>query len=122
MNYSVKFRKHVLRIRAKEGLTFIQTALRFGVGVALIVRWANRLEPDQSKPRMRKPRMRKPRMRKPRMRKPRMRKIDMATLALDVAEWTCHGLVPGTYLIYAANLSNARGLLPPSVECLRRGL
>ncbi len=36
--------------------------------------------------------------------------------------WTCHGLVPDTYLIYAANLSNARGLLPPSVECLRRGL
>jgi len=36
--------------------------------------------------------------------------------------WTCRGLVPGTYLIYAAKLSNARGLLPPSVECLRRGL
>jgi hypothetical protein len=36
--------------------------------------------------------------------------------------WTCPVLVPDTYLIYAATLSNARGLLPPSVECLRRGL
>jgi hypothetical protein len=36
--------------------------------------------------------------------------------------WTCPGLVPVTCLIYAAALSNARGLLPPNVECLRRGL
>ena len=36
--------------------------------------------------------------------------------------WTCPVKVPDTYLIYAAKLSNARGLLPPSVECLRRGL
>ena len=38
------------------------------------------------------------------------------------AEWSCPGLVPVTCLIYAATLSNARGLLPPNVECLRRGL
>ena len=36
--------------------------------------------------------------------------------------WSCPGLVPVTCLIYAATLSNARGLLPPNVECLRRGL
>ncbi len=67
MTYPVKFRKHVLKVRDKEGLTFKQTALRFSVGVASVVRWANRLEPDQSKP--------------------RMRKIDMAALARDVAEY-----------------------------------
>jgi hypothetical protein len=38
------------------------------------------------------------------------------------ARWTCPEKVPDTYLIYAARLSNARGLLPPNVECLRRGL
>lgn len=37
-------------------------------------------------------------------------------------QWTCPVKVPDTYLIYAAKLSNARGLLPPSVECRRREL
>jgi hypothetical protein len=36
--------------------------------------------------------------------------------------WTCPEKVPDTYIIYAAILSNARGLLPANVECLRRGL
>ena len=38
------------------------------------------------------------------------------------ASCTCPAKVPGTYLIYAAMFSNASGLLPPSVECLHRGL
>ena len=54
MTYPIKFRSHVLSIREKEGLSFEQTAERFGVGVASVVRWAKRLEPDQSKPRKRK--------------------------------------------------------------------
>ncbi len=36
--------------------------------------------------------------------------------------WTCPAKVPDTYLIYAATFSNASGLFPPNVECLRRGL
>ncbi len=36
--------------------------------------------------------------------------------------WTWPAKVPDTYLIYTATVSNARGLFPPSVECLRRGL
>ena len=36
--------------------------------------------------------------------------------------WTCPAKVSDTYLIYAATFSNASGLLPPNVECLRRGL
>ena len=39
-----------------------------------------------------------------------------------ISVWSCPGLVPVTCLIYAATLSKARGLLPPNVECLRRGL
>jgi hemimethylated DNA binding protein len=46
--------------------------------------------------------------------------VSEQNLLLD--EWTCPVKVPDTYLIYAAKLSNARGLLPPNVECLRRGL
>jgi hypothetical protein len=41
---------------------------------------------------------------------------------LKGADWTCPEKVPDTYIIYAAILSNARGLLPANVECLRRGL
>ena len=36
--------------------------------------------------------------------------------------WSCHAFVPVSELIYAAFRSNAKGLLPPSDECLRLGL
>ncbi|WP_187292566.1 hypothetical protein [Octadecabacter antarcticus] len=39
-----------------------------------------------------------------------------------VAYWTCHAYVPVSELFYAAFRSNAKGLLPPSDECLRLGL
>ena len=44
MAYSIDFRRHVLDLRDKEGLTFEQTAHRFGVGVATLVRWSKQLE------------------------------------------------------------------------------
>ena len=37
-------------------------------------------------------------------------------------QWSCHGYVPVSQLIYAAFRSKAKGLLPPSDECRRRGL
>jgi DNA-binding transcriptional regulator YiaG len=40
MTYPLKFRQHVLSIREKEKLTFSQTAERFGVGMARVMRWA----------------------------------------------------------------------------------
>ena len=67
MTYSLDFRRHVLSIRKKEGLTLEQTSQRFGVGRASLCRWLKRLEPDQSKP--------------------RKRKIDMAALAEDVRQF-----------------------------------
>jgi len=49
MTYSRDFRKKVLSIRAKEGLTFVQTAKRFGVSVNSILLWSKRLEPKRTK-------------------------------------------------------------------------
>ena len=45
MTYPVKFRRHVLAFREKEGLTFEQTAQRFNVGIASLTRWSKDLEP-----------------------------------------------------------------------------
>ena len=39
-----------------------------------------------------------------------------------LAAWTCPAYVPVSQLIFAAFRSNAKGLLPPSDECLRLGL
>jgi transposase len=45
MTYPLKFRQHVLAIRQKEGLSFSQTAERFGVGMASVMRWAKNVQP-----------------------------------------------------------------------------
>jgi transposase len=65
MTYSIDFRKKVLSIKDKEKLTLEETAIRFGVGIASIVRWSSRLEPQLTR------------------NKPAT-KIDMAALAKDV--------------------------------------
>ena len=92
MTYSVDFRRHVLSIRKKEGLSLEQTSERFGVGRASLCRWLRRLEPDQSKP--------------------RKRKIDLLALAEDVRAY------PDAYLHERA----ARfGVVPNAIfEALRR--
>ncbi len=64
MTYPISFRKHVLSIREKEGLTLKHTAARFSVGIASLTRWVKRLEPRPAKT--------------------RKRKIDLAALAKDV--------------------------------------
>lgn len=45
MTYSIDFRKKVLSVKEKEGLTIEETAKRFDIGVASIVRWSTRVEP-----------------------------------------------------------------------------
>ena len=45
MTYPLKFRRHVLNIRAIENLTYEQTSKRFKVGVATLVRWEKDIEP-----------------------------------------------------------------------------
>ncbi len=44
MKYPFEFRQHVLRLRAKEGLTYEATAIRFGIGRATLARWIKRVE------------------------------------------------------------------------------
>lgn len=45
MTYPLKFRQHVLWIRKKEGLSYEETAKRFGVGMSSVMRWAKKPEP-----------------------------------------------------------------------------
>lgn len=46
MTYSLDFRLHVLSVKKKKDLSFSETAERFGVGVASIVRWVKKPEPQ----------------------------------------------------------------------------
>ena len=65
MTYSSDLRRHVLSIRKKEGLTYAETSKRFGIGVASLSRWNNKIEPKAH-------------------RDNRPRKIDLKKLRLDV--------------------------------------
>ncbi|MFV0293525.1 MAG: IS630 transposase-related protein [Paracoccus sp. (in: a-proteobacteria)] len=67
MTYSADFRRHVLLTRDREGLTFLETAERFSVGVASVVRWVKQPEPKSG-------------------REGCPRKIDLERLAQDVRE------------------------------------
>jgi len=49
MTYSLDFRKKVLSIREKEGLSFAQAAKRFGISVNSIFLWSKKLEPNRTK-------------------------------------------------------------------------
>jgi len=67
MTYSSDFRRKVLSVREKEGLTIAQVAKRFCVGVASVTRWLKNPNPKQTR------------------NKPAT-KIDMEALAHDVLE------------------------------------
>jgi len=67
MTYSIDFRKKVLEVKRREHLTFKEVSSRFDVGIASVVRWSKRLEPQKTR------------------NKPAT-KIDMQALAKDVAE------------------------------------
>jgi transposase len=45
MTYSLDFRKKVLQIKQEEHLSMAETAERFGVGVASIMRWTKKIAP-----------------------------------------------------------------------------
>ncbi|MCB1579774.1 MAG: transposase [Rhodospirillales bacterium] len=49
MTYSSDFRRKVLSVSEKEGLTIAETASRFCVGVASVVRWLKHPEPKMSR-------------------------------------------------------------------------
>ena len=45
MTHSVEFRRRVLQVRGRDGLSFAQVSDRFSVGIASVKRWSKRLEP-----------------------------------------------------------------------------
>lgn len=52
--YSLDFRRKVLRVKEKEGLTVRETGKRFDVGAATVMRWLKRIEGKAGKTRRRK--------------------------------------------------------------------
>ena len=68
MTHPIKFRRHVLRIKEQEGLSFARVAERFSVGVASVKRWSKRIEPKQHE-------------------RKKIRKIDLKKLAQDVEKY-----------------------------------
>jgi transposase len=49
MTYSNDLRKKVLSIKEQDKLTFSETAKRFGVGQASVVRWSKNIEPQRTR-------------------------------------------------------------------------
>ena len=49
MTYSIDFRRKVLSIREKEGLSFSQIAKRFGVSVNSVFLWSKSIEPKRTR-------------------------------------------------------------------------
>lgn len=67
MAYSLDFRRHVFKIKEKEGLTYQEVSERFGINIRTLFRWSKRIEPKTTRD------------------KPST-KIDMDALAKDVDE------------------------------------
>jgi len=49
MTYSIDYRLKVLSVREKEDLTIAEVAERFCVGIATVVRWLKRVEPQRTR-------------------------------------------------------------------------
>ena len=49
MTYSIDFRRKVLAVKKKEGLTFEETSKRFCVGKNSIFLWSKKIEPIQKR-------------------------------------------------------------------------
>ena len=49
MTYSTDFRRKVLEIKEREGLSFEKAAALFGVGKSGVQRWTERIEPCRSR-------------------------------------------------------------------------
>jgi len=49
MTYPLAFRKKVISIKEKEGLTYVEAARRFHIGTDTLVRWNKNLEPKLTK-------------------------------------------------------------------------
>jgi len=68
MTHPLEFRRHVLRIKEQDGLSFARVAKRFSVGVASVKRWSKRVEAKSHE-------------------RKKIRKIDLIKLAQDVEDF-----------------------------------
>ena len=46
MLHGIELRKHIMKIKEEEKLTFEETAKRFGVSIRSLFRWQRRIEPN----------------------------------------------------------------------------
>ena len=51
MSYSIDFRKKVLSVREKEGLSMAAVSQRFGVGKSSVMRWTKQISPKLTRQR-----------------------------------------------------------------------
>ncbi|MBL3285299.1 IS630 family transposase domain protein [Rickettsiales endosymbiont of Paramecium tredecaurelia] len=51
MIYSIDFRKKVLEVKEKEGFSFSEVALRFGISRAAVFRWSKKIESSNKRDR-----------------------------------------------------------------------
>ena len=51
MSYPIKFRRHILHVKARDCLSFADVSLRFSVGIASVKCGSKQLEPKPYKPR-----------------------------------------------------------------------
>ena len=49
MTYSLDFRKKVLQVKEEQGLSLLETAKRFGIGIASVMRWTKKIEPQSTR-------------------------------------------------------------------------
>lgn len=49
MTYPVAYRKKILKIKTKEGLSFSEVAKRYGISKAAIFRWSKKIEPEKQR-------------------------------------------------------------------------
>ena len=49
MSYDIKFRRHVLKVWAREGLSFVGVGERFGISKQTVYNWTKRLEEKKNR-------------------------------------------------------------------------
>ena len=46
MTYSLDFRKEFLQVKEEQGLSLLETAKGFGIGMASVMGWTKKIEPQ----------------------------------------------------------------------------
>lgn len=49
MTYPIQFRRKVLRIKAKEKLSFVEVASRFGLSKTTVFKWSKKIAPQSNR-------------------------------------------------------------------------